>query len=94
LQTKSGVIFSFSNNVHKLPIPRFFNIASIVFHQLSISILILIYKSQKKTISFMSILWKMAIFIEKPPVTSSNCFGTMKNASILIAQVLTGQWPL
>jgi hypothetical protein len=26
----------------------------------------------------------MAIFIEKPPVTSSNCYETMQNASILI----------
>jgi hypothetical protein len=26
----------------------------------------------------------MAIFIEKPPVTSSNCYETMKNASILM----------
>jgi hypothetical protein len=32
----------------------------------------------------MSILRKMAIFIEKPPVTSSNCYETMKNASILM----------
>jgi hypothetical protein len=26
----------------------------------------------------------MAVFIEKPPVTSSNCFETIKHASILI----------
>jgi hypothetical protein len=26
----------------------------------------------------------MAVFIEKPPVTSSNCFETIKNVSILI----------
>jgi hypothetical protein len=32
----------------------------------------------------MSILRKIAIFIEKPPVTSSNCYDTMKNASILM----------
>jgi hypothetical protein len=32
----------------------------------------------------MSILQKMAVFIEKPPVTSSNCYETMKNASILM----------
>jgi hypothetical protein len=32
----------------------------------------------------MSILRKMAVFIEKPPVTSSNCYETMKNASILM----------
>jgi hypothetical protein len=28
----------------------------------------------------MSILRKMAVFIEKPPETSSNCYGTIKNA--------------
>jgi hypothetical protein len=32
----------------------------------------------------MSILRKMAVFIDKPPVTSSNCYETMKNASILM----------
>jgi hypothetical protein len=26
----------------------------------------------------MSILWKMAVFTEKPPVTSSNCYETIK----------------
>jgi hypothetical protein len=26
----------------------------------------------------------MAVFIEKPPVTSSNCYETMKNASMLM----------
>jgi hypothetical protein len=26
----------------------------------------------------------MAVFIEKPPVISSNCYETMKNASILM----------
>jgi hypothetical protein len=26
----------------------------------------------------------MAVFIEKPPVTSSNCYEIMKNASILM----------
>jgi hypothetical protein len=26
----------------------------------------------------------MAIFIEKPPVTGSNCYETMKNALILV----------
>jgi hypothetical protein len=26
----------------------------------------------------------MAVFIEKPTVTSSNCYETMKNASILM----------
>jgi hypothetical protein len=28
----------------------------------------------------------MAVFIEKPPVTSSNCYETMKNASILTSR--------
>jgi hypothetical protein len=32
----------------------------------------------------MSILRKMAIFIEMPPATSSNCYETMKNASTLM----------
>jgi hypothetical protein len=32
----------------------------------------------------MSILRKTAIFTEKPPVTSSNCYESMKNASILM----------
>jgi hypothetical protein len=31
-----------------------------------------------------SMLRKMAVFIEKPPVTSANCYKTMKNASILM----------
>jgi hypothetical protein len=35
------------------------------------------------TFYHMSILWKMAVFLEKPPVTSSNCYETIKNASIL-----------
>jgi hypothetical protein len=33
---------------------------------------------------FMSILWKMAVFIEKSPVTSSNCYNTIKTASKLL----------
>jgi hypothetical protein len=33
---------------------------------------------------FISILWKMAVFSEKSPVTSSNCYNTTKTASILI----------
>jgi hypothetical protein len=37
---------------------------------------------------------KMAVFIEKPSATSSNCFETMRNASILIKQILTGPLPL
>jgi hypothetical protein len=32
----------------------------------------------------MRILRKMAVFIEKPPVTSTNCFETKKNALILM----------
>jgi hypothetical protein len=32
----------------------------------------------------MSILLKMAVFIEKPPVTNSNRYKTMKNVSILM----------
>jgi hypothetical protein len=36
------------------------------------------------THNFMSILWKMTVFIEKSPVTSSNCCKTIKTASILI----------
>jgi hypothetical protein len=32
----------------------------------------------------MSILQKIAVFIEKLPVTSSNCYATLKNASILM----------
>jgi hypothetical protein len=32
----------------------------------------------------MSILWKMTVFIEKPPVTSSKCYKTLKNALILM----------
>jgi hypothetical protein len=32
----------------------------------------------------MSIIAKMAVFIEKPPVTSSNCYEAIRNASILM----------
>jgi hypothetical protein len=32
----------------------------------------------------MSILWKLAVFIEKPPVTRSNSYETRKDASIAI----------
>jgi hypothetical protein len=39
-------------------------------------------KIQSLTHYFMSILWKMAVFMEKSPVTSSNCYKTMKNTSI------------
>jgi hypothetical protein len=37
---------------------------------------------------------KMAVFIEKPPVTSSNCYETMKNASILIKLGTTVDWTI
>jgi hypothetical protein len=49
----------------------------------------------------------MAVFIEKPPVTSSNCYETMENASILmklgtnvdytiasVTALLNGKFPL
>ena len=42
----------------------------------------------------MSILWKMAVFTEKPPVTSSNCYETMKNASILIKLGTNVDWTI
>jgi hypothetical protein len=42
----------------------------------------------------MSILWKMAVFTEKPPVTSSNCYETMKNASILIKLCTNVDWTI
>jgi hypothetical protein len=32
----------------------------------------------------MSFLWKIAVFIENSPVTSSNCYETIQTASILI----------
>jgi hypothetical protein len=34
----------------------------------------------------------MAVFTEKPPVTSSNCYETMKNASILIKLGTNVNW--
>jgi hypothetical protein len=34
----------------------------------------------------------MAVFTEKPPVTSSNCYETMKNASILIKLGTNVDW--
>jgi hypothetical protein len=52
-----------------------------------------------KTIAYltfyhMSILRKMAVFIEKPPVTSSNCYETMKNASILMKLGTNVDWTI
>jgi hypothetical protein len=46
------------------------------------------------SLSPMSILWKMAIFTEKPPLTSSNCYETMKNASILIKRGTNVNWTI
>jgi hypothetical protein len=40
----------------------------------------------------MSILWKMAVFIEKSPVTSSNCYKTIKTASIVIKLGTNVNW--
>jgi hypothetical protein len=34
----------------------------------------------------------MAVFIEKAPVTSSNCYETMKNASILMKLGTNVEW--
>jgi hypothetical protein len=42
----------------------------------------------------MSILWKMAFFIEKSPVTSSNCYKTIKTASILINLGTSVDWTI
>jgi hypothetical protein len=36
---------------------------------------------------------KMAVFIEKPPVTSSNCYETIKKASILLKLGTNVDWP-
>jgi hypothetical protein len=36
----------------------------------------------------------MAVFIEKPPVTSLNCYETMKNASILIKLGTNVDWTI
>jgi hypothetical protein len=41
-----------------------------------------------------SILWKMTVFIWKPAVTSSNCYKTMKNASILMKLSTYINWPI
>jgi hypothetical protein len=36
----------------------------------------------------------MAVFIEKPPVTSSNCYETMKNASMQIKLGTNVDWTI
>jgi hypothetical protein len=36
----------------------------------------------------------MAVFIEKPPVTSSNCYETMKNASKLMKLGTNVDWTI
>jgi hypothetical protein len=36
----------------------------------------------------------MAVFIEKPPVTISNCYKTMKNASILMKLGKNVDWTI
>jgi hypothetical protein len=36
----------------------------------------------------------MVVFIEKPPVTSLNCYETIKNASILIKLVKSVAWTI
>jgi hypothetical protein len=38
----------------------------------------------------MSILWKLAVYIEKPPVTSLNCYETIKDASMFIRLLWIG----
>jgi hypothetical protein len=42
----------------------------------------------------MSILWKMAVFTEKPPISSSNSYESMKNASILIQLGTNVDWTI
>jgi hypothetical protein len=42
----------------------------------------------------MSIFWKTAVFIEKLTVTSSNCYETMKNTSILIKLGTNVDWTI
>jgi hypothetical protein len=37
---------------------------------------------------------KMDVFIEKPPVTSSNCYVTLKNVSILIKLGINVDWTI
>jgi hypothetical protein len=41
-----------------------------------------------------SILWKIPIFIEKPPVKSSNCYETMKNDLILMKLGTNNDWTI
>jgi hypothetical protein len=36
----------------------------------------------------------MAVFIEEPPVTSSNCYETMKNDSILMKLGTNADWTI
>jgi hypothetical protein len=42
----------------------------------------------------MSILLKMAVFIEESPVTSSNCYNTIKTASTLIKLGTNVHWTI
>jgi hypothetical protein len=42
----------------------------------------------------MSILEKIAVFIEKSPVTSSSCYKTIKTASILIKLGTNVDWTI
>jgi hypothetical protein len=37
---------------------------------------------------------KMAVFIKKPPVTSTNCYETMKNASVLMKLGTNVDWTI
>jgi hypothetical protein len=46
------------------------------------------------THNFMSILWKMVVYIEKSPVTSSNCYKTIKTAIILIKLGTNVNWTI
>jgi hypothetical protein len=39
-------------------------------------------------------IWKMAVFIEKPPVTSLNCYETIKKASILFKLGKNFDWTI
>jgi hypothetical protein len=42
----------------------------------------------------MSILGKMVVYAEKPPVTSSNCYETMKNVSIPVKLGTNVDWTI
>jgi hypothetical protein len=46
------------------------------------------------TLYDMSILWKRAVFVEKPPVTSSNCYETMNTFSILMKVGTKVDWTI